>query len=154
MFSHISKPPGKQRRGFTIIEFVIIIGLMALASGILSPLYFSSTRSAKISRATKELDVISSALRSYYIDTCDLTGVTLDNLNELGYLSAIHNDPWDNPYVLINSYLDVNTDGRPDANSKVFTYSFGPDGIGNTNTTTGEVFAGNDDIVVFTLNIP
>ena len=142
--------------GFTIIEFVIVIALMAVLAGVLSPMFYGSQEGAKRAKAQAEVDAIASAVRSYYSDKGnfdDGTGanIDIDHLVENGYLPQNKNDPWATPAEATKGYkygLGVTwvagTDGRPGAGTYVYAYSLGSDravgGTGNNEDIVNYVF--------------
>ena len=144
-----------RNNGFTAIESLIVVFVLSLLAGLLSPVYFESRASAKVTRAKSELQAIASAARSKSADNYTMKGMTLSSLTSSGYLSEIHPDPWGRNYVLVNTYLDEESsgagDGKPDIGTIVFTYSLGPDGVSQTNHSTA-VTTG-DDIVLKILTV-
>lgn len=142
-----------RKKGYSLMEFVVMIMILTVLTGIAVPIYTESKASALRSRAKKELEVIASSAMSYYADLYTLSGTTIQKLNSEGYLSIINKDPWNNDYVYVENYLDADANNKPDVGSLVFTYSKGPNGASETNHSTGESSAGTDDLVVFILKI-
>lgn len=58
----------KGRQGFTLIEIVIAVAIVAIFAAALSPMVFRHLEDAKVSKAQNETDVIASAVLSYYKD--------------------------------------------------------------------------------------
>lgn len=58
----------KGQRGFTIIEFIIVIALMAILTGVLVPMFFTSTDGAEQAKRKAGAESISKALRMYMND--------------------------------------------------------------------------------------
>lgn len=56
------------RRGFTLIEIVIAVAILAIFAAAISPMVFRHLEDAKIGRAQNETEIISSALLNYYKD--------------------------------------------------------------------------------------
>jgi len=140
-----------RRPAFSIIEFVIVVGMMATLAGILVPVFFTTSESARISRAKRELDALASSAKSRYADSGTLAGVTPAQLNNEGYLSTLHVDPWGNAYVMVNNFIDVNADGRPEPGTIVFFYTKGANGVAQTNHSTG--VSSGDDLSVMVVRI-
>ncbi len=57
------------RRGFTLIEIVIAVAIVAIFAAAISPMVFRHLEDAKITRAKSETETISTAILSYYKDT-------------------------------------------------------------------------------------
>ena len=145
-----------RRSGFTIIEFVIVVALMAVLAGVLSPMFYGSQESAKRAKAQTEIDAIASAVRAYYSDKGsfdDGTGanIDLDHLVENGYLPQNKNDPWATPAEATKGYkygLGIvwvpGAPGHPAPGTYVYAYSLGADravgGTGNDEDIVNYVF--------------
>ncbi len=56
------------RRGFTLIEIVIAVAIVAIFAAAMSPMVFRHLGDAKISKAQNETEVIATAVLSYYKD--------------------------------------------------------------------------------------
>lgn len=56
------------RRGFTLIEIVIAVAIVAVFAAAISPMVFRHLEDAKVSKATNETETIATALLSYYKD--------------------------------------------------------------------------------------
>lgn len=57
------------RRGFTLIEVIVVAAIIAILAGILVPMIFSQIDEAKIARATGDVKSISSAIMVFRKDT-------------------------------------------------------------------------------------
>lgn len=62
-------PRQMDRRGFTLIEIVIAVAIVAIFAAALSPMVFRHLEDAKVTRAKNETDTISTAILGYYKDT-------------------------------------------------------------------------------------
>jgi prepilin-type N-terminal cleavage/methylation domain-containing protein len=56
------------RRGFTLIEIVIAVAIVAIFAAAMSPMVFRHLEDAKVSKAQSETEVVATALLSYYKD--------------------------------------------------------------------------------------
>ena len=57
------------RQGFTLIEIVIAVAIVAIFAAAMSPMVFRHLEDAKVGRAEKETGIIANAVLSYYKDT-------------------------------------------------------------------------------------
>jgi len=58
----------QNRQGFTLIEIVIAVAIVAIFAAAMSPMVFRHLEDAKISKAQNETEVIATAVLSYYKD--------------------------------------------------------------------------------------
>ncbi len=130
-------PKNRLRAGFTLLEIVIVLGIIAVIMGGSIVMLKKLPEGAKIQRAEKDMQDIGSAIQSYAI----LAGnppTTAQGLEALfvkpttppipkRWTSAgkgVPNDPWGMPYKYRNP-------GKKDA-STFEVYTFGPDKLENT----------------------
>jgi len=57
------------RRGFTLMEIVIAVAIVAIFAAAISPMVFKHLEDAKLTRAQNETESIATAVLSYYKDT-------------------------------------------------------------------------------------
>ncbi len=57
------------RDGFTLIEIVIAVAIVAIFAAALSPMVFRHLEDAKLTKAQNESEIVASAMLSYYKDT-------------------------------------------------------------------------------------
>lgn len=102
------------RRGFTLIEILVVITVIAILAAVVSPLVFRNVGDAKLSAAHSQLDIFGLALDQYRLDN-DYYPSTAQGLGALmsppegdprpgnwrgPYLKrAVPPDPWGHPYV-------------------------------------------------------
>jgi len=101
------------------MELVLVVAIMAILAGVMTPMIFASRQAAKEAKCMAELDAISTACRAYYGDSNTMAGLDIDTLVSEGYLSQNKENPWGFSYFLANGYADTDADGRPDSNSYV-----------------------------------
>jgi prepilin-type N-terminal cleavage/methylation domain-containing protein len=58
----------KHKSGFTLIEIIVVLAVVAILAAILTPTIRKSINDAKIARAQNELQVIAAAIGSFYKD--------------------------------------------------------------------------------------
>ena len=124
----------KDDRGFTLIEIMVVIFIIALLAALVVPKIIGRTEEAKRVSAKAQIREIENALNLYHLDngTYPTTEQTLDalikkptappipnNYKDEGYISKIPKDPWGHPYI----YLSPGNHGEFDI------ISYGADGV-------------------------
>lgn len=97
----------KRQRGFTLVELLLVLVILALIAGLVLPGIIGKAESAKVKAAASQISRISMSVESYYLDT----GVTPSSLDELvdeptgvtgwngPYIkNSLLKDPWGEPY--------------------------------------------------------
>jgi general secretion pathway protein G len=113
------------RRGFTLIEILVVIVVIAILATLVAPNVFRHVGAAKSATAKSQIEMIGAALDAYRLDngsypTTD-QGLAALQIQPSGdpaptnwrgpYLrKAVPNDPWGHPY-LYKSPGDVNPNG-------------------------------------------
>jgi general secretion pathway protein G len=88
-------------RGFTLVELLLVLVILALIGGLVLPGIIGKAEGAKVKAAGSQINRLSMAVESFYLDT----GTTPDNLSELvGESSDV--DGWNGPYVKKSSLKD------------------------------------------------
>lgn len=82
----------KQESGFTLIELVIVMAIIAILASIAIPNFVSSIRNAKEAVLKEDLHVMRDAIDSYTMDK-EKAPQSLDDLVQAGYLKSIPTDP-------------------------------------------------------------
>lgn len=94
------RKPGRRQRGFTLVELLLVLVILALIGGLVLPGIIGKAESAKVKAAASQVSRLSMAVESYYLDT----GATPESLAQLV------NDPgqegWNGPYVKESSLKD------------------------------------------------
>jgi general secretion pathway protein G len=132
-------------KAFTLVEFALVLLIMALLVSTLRPAYLNAVNEYKSKDVIKELEDIALLIEEHYKDN----GVYPDDLDEI--ISPVPTDPWGNPY----EYLRINGgesgmgQKRKDKNlipinSDFDLFSMGPDGM-STSPLTANI--SRDDIV-------
>jgi general secretion pathway protein G len=124
-------PPGA--RGFTLIEIMVVVVILAILGTLVVPQLLSRVDDARIAKAKNDLRLYESALDLYRMDnfrypTTDQgldalvhrpADPNLKNWRPDGYVKNLVNDPWNRPYV----YVSPGTGGAP-----YDLYTLGADG--------------------------
>lgn len=101
----------RSSRGFTLVELLLVLVILALIGGLVLPGIIGKAEGAKVKAAGSQINRLSMAVESFYLDT----GITPDNLTELvGESSDV--DGWNGPYVKKSSLKD------PWGREYVYTY--------------------------------
>ena len=108
--------------GFTLIEIVVILAIIAVMAGAMAPFAIRQMEQAKIGATEKELESIEAGLLAYYRDCQALPtqgsglGALVQNLDS--------NPSWDGPYV--GGSGAIGTEIASDAWGSVYTYALAP----------------------------
>lgn len=130
--------------GFTAIELMIAIAIIAVAAAIALPSYSSYQDRAKVSQAITEIGALNAKLRLYMVDNT----FPPPSLAAVG--ESAKRDPWGNPY----QYTDLTTAGISKArknknlvpiNSDFDLWSNGKDGLSKLPLTTK---VSRDDVIL------
>ncbi len=125
----------KNERGFTLIEIMVVVMIIAMLSTMVGVTVINRLDKAKRAGAAAQISSLMTALDSYRLD-CNVyptteqglealinppsTGNPCRNYQEGGYLTGnVPLDPWDNPYIYLS----------PGVNGEDYTIeSYGVDG--------------------------
>lgn len=88
-------------RGFTLVELLLVLVILALIGGLVLPGIIGKAEGAKVKAAGSQINRLAMAVESFYLDT----GTTPDNLEEL-VLESGNVDGWNGPYVKPSSLKD------------------------------------------------
>lgn len=120
---------GRARAGFTLLELLVVLLIIALLAGYVGPRLFSQVDKARVKSAKAQMKTLADAVTQYRLDT----GHYPSEQEGLNALVQKGNDPrWDGPYLAKglppdpwgHAYLWKN----PGAGSEVEIISLGKDG--------------------------
>ena len=133
--STTSRNNSSRRRGFTLVELLLVLTILAILAGIVLPKFSGVGLKARISAAKTDISNFKTALSMYEIEMGDFppgrTGLQALVIKPSGASSKwrkfldvdkVPNDPWDHPYV-----YEKPGKHNPDTYD---VYSLGPDGKG------------------------
>jgi len=126
----------RTNKGFTLIEIMVVIVILALLAALVGPKLIGRSDDAKVTDTKVQIKNIETALKLYKLDngnyptteqglaalvTKPTTGLIPKNYKDEGYLESkkVPKDPWGNEYI----YLSPGEHGDFDI------YSFGADGV-------------------------
>ncbi|NOX97696.1 MAG: prepilin-type N-terminal cleavage/methylation domain-containing protein [Nitrospirae bacterium] len=150
---------GKER-GFSLIEVVVMVAILALMAGIAIPLIGTSLRIKGKEATREEMGNIETAINMYYQDTTELPSTLADLNTDPGvsgwdgpYMTTQPNDDytkdaWQKSYYYDPSY---DTTGGSTPNS-ILLYSYGHNGQDDSNSGTSLDY-NNDLIRVISYNM-
>ena len=122
----------KASAGFTLIELMIVVTILAILAAMVVPKLMSRPDEARIVAARQDISTIKQALNLYRLDNKaypsteqglqalvqkPTSGVIPDNWKSGGYLERLMNDPWGAPYQYLN----------PGRHGEIDVYSLGAD---------------------------
>jgi len=132
----------RDKRGFTLIEILVVVFILALLAALVGPKVIGRTDDAKIAEAKIQIKNLETALKLYKLDNgfYPTTEQGLEALvkkptsapiperyREGGYLEkrSIPKDPWGNPYIYVSpgshGDFDISSygaDGKPGGDGK------------------------------------
>jgi len=154
-------------KGFTLIELVVVLAVIAVLVGISVPVMGSVMAEARISRAKADVNVLAKAILKLYEHTAfwpsdndiDATANWTEPRNALAekppnnypgwkgpYITQITDDPWGSPYHFDGPGHDGTLEtGR----GQVSVMSYGPDKLNNGSRDNPNRQSLGDDIAYF-----
>ena len=126
--SRSRRKSGKQNRGFTLVELVIVLAILMTITAIAVPNLMAVLDQAKIAKAVGDINAIETDIAWYQT----LYGQLPDDLSQIGDANLL--DPWGAPYQYLNhATMKGNGQARKDRflvplNSDYDLYSMGKDG--------------------------
>ena len=138
----------KTRQGFTLIEIMVVVVILAILAALIVPKIMSRPDEARVVAARQDISTIMQALRLYRLDNLryptteqglaalvapPTSAPAPPNWKTGGYLERVPKDPWGNPYQFLN----------PGIRSEIDVFSFGADGVAGGQGTDADVGSWN-----------
>jgi general secretion pathway protein G len=112
----------KRQRGFTLIEIMVVVVILAVLGALVVPRILENVDKARVTRAQSDIRAIQTALDLYRLDNFKYptteqglqalvtqpSDPSITNYRSGGYLPTLPKDPWNNPY----NYISPGADGR------------------------------------------
>ena len=106
----------KRRGGFTLVEIMIVVAIIALLAAIAVPGFLRARKRSQASRIINDLRLIDSAVDQYAIENNKSSGFTVPASEWTKYLKAGTNLYLTGNDILGNAYGSVNVDSLPKVN--------------------------------------
>ncbi|MFT7673485.1 MAG: general secretion pathway protein G [Gammaproteobacteria bacterium] len=109
------KPTPKSGRGFTLLEIIVVVAIIAILAAYIAPKVAGRVDDARISKAKSDIRVLEASLELYKLDNFNYpnsdqglnslvnkpSGDNLKNWREGGYIKKLSKDPWGNEYQYV-----------------------------------------------------
>jgi general secretion pathway protein G len=138
------KMAGRAVRGFTLVEIMIALAIVAILASIASSLFDKYREKTRIAQAVTDIGAMAASIKLYVADHREFP----DSLADIGEAGRL--DPWGRPYQYLNlETLKGNGLARKDKklaplNSDFDLYSVGKDGLTKPPLVTKDA---RDDVV-------
>jgi prepilin-type N-terminal cleavage/methylation domain-containing protein len=103
----------KRRGGFTLVEIMIVVAIIALLAAIAVPGFLRARKRSQASRIINDLRLIDSAVDQYAIETNKSSGQTVNTVDWTNYLKAGTNLFLTGKDILGNAYGPQKVDSIP-----------------------------------------
>ena len=98
---HGGASAGRVQGGFTLVELLLVLVILALIGGLVLPGIIGKAEGAKAKAAASQVSRLSMGVESFYLDTGQIPDTLEDLINEPGDA-----DGWNGPYVKASSLKD------------------------------------------------
>jgi general secretion pathway protein G len=121
----MQRKPSINSRGFTLIEVMVVIVIIAILAALIVPRVMSRPDEARVTAARQDIGAISQALKLYKLDNMryptteqglqalvkkPATAPVPENWKGNGYLEKLPKDPWGSPYKYLQPGLHGDVD--------------------------------------------
>ena len=95
------RPNRKVQGGFTLVELLLVLVILALIGGLVLPGIIGKAEGAKVKAAASQINRLAMAVESYYLDTGETPNDLQELVEEPGDVGG-----WNGPYVKPSSLND------------------------------------------------
>src|SRR5258708_5294570 len=113
----------KNRGGFTLVEIMIVVAIIALLAAIAVPNFLRARKRSQATRMLEDLRIIDSAIDQYAIETNKSTGATVQWVDVQNYLkkgSVLYNSGGADMFGSLYSSGNFSVDTLPKVNQTSF----------------------------------
>jgi len=110
----------KRRGGFTLVEIMIVVAIIALLAAIAVPGFLRARKRSQASRVINDLRLIDSAVDQYAIENNKASGFTVTPADWTKYLKVGTNLSLTGKDILGSTYGSVNVDSLPRVPTSTF----------------------------------
>jgi prepilin-type N-terminal cleavage/methylation domain-containing protein len=119
-FSDMQMNLRSRRTGFTLVEIMIVVAIIALLAAIAVPGFLRARKRSQASRIINDLRLIDSAVDQYAIENNKASGFLVTTAEWTKYLKAGTNLYLTGKDILGNDYGDVKVDSLPKVSQTSF----------------------------------
>ncbi len=108
----------QRNRGFTLLEIMVVVVIIGLLAGIVTPIVIERLEQARVTTATAEIQKLDMTVQMHKMDTTKYPDALDDLVPE--YVKHMKNDPWGHAYVYMHpgrhgdfDVYSLGADGRP-----------------------------------------
>ena len=107
-FKKRNKKLNNRQRGFTLVELLLVLVILALIAGLVLPGIIGKAESAKAKASSSQISRISMSVESFYLDTGNTPSSLEELINEPSGVTgwngpyiknSLLKDPWGQPYM-------------------------------------------------------
>ena len=141
----------KQQSGFTLLEIIVVITIIAILAAYIAPKVAGRADDARISKVKNDIQVLESALELYRLDNfryptsnqglealVTRPSEDVQNWKAGGYIKKLRKDPWGNDYQYASP-------GREETEFEI--YSYGADGQEGGSGSDADIGTWNIDTI-------
>ncbi len=111
----------KRRGGFTLVEIMIVVAIIALLAAIAVPGFLRARKRSQASRIINDLRLIDSAVDQYAIETNKSSGATVNTVDWTNYLKQGTNLYLTGKDILGNDFGPQTVDSIPKVPANTYT---------------------------------
>jgi len=133
----------KQNQGFTLLEIIVVVTIIAILAAYIAPKVTGRAGDARISKAKNDIRVLESSLELYKLDNFTFpnteqglqslvskpSGGEFKHWRKGGYVKKLSKDPWGNEYQYLN----------PGSHSEIDIFSLGADAAPGGNDEAADI---------------